>query len=486
MSEVRPARRPVAARALAALAAGALGAAGVAAMPARADDDFVVGSGRADARIIRVGPSAGKLAIAPTIGLSLSDFLGTLGRGEARTADLGALEVALPPEVIGLFPTSRTESTEENAEAGETVMVAGTPAGTPVTLGAIEQKTAATKSPKGTSEVTLGAIGIPGVLEIGAAKASATAQVIENKTREARGVTSIGSLSLGGGAVVLRGLTWEAVQRTGEGAGSDGSFRVEGVTVAGRNLTVPAGAIPLDTVLPQINAALAPTGLVLDAPAVQKEGDLVRVTPLAIRVVNSQLGQTVVAPILGAIQPIRDPITGAIVENCAECAVALLLADVVAGVVSGGGRLDIELGGVTGYTEGERYESPFNFDFSGAGGGASSDFGGGAEAFPSSDIDSSPSSFESTRVPLATTDASLGAPGGGLATPAAAPGGGSGGAGAGRNVVAGTLARASGDDTGSTGGAAALIGLAGVLAALALGAADFRAIRTARRTIPSA
>lgn len=486
MSDIRPARRPLAARALAALAAGVLGAAGVAALPAQADEEFVVGSGRADARIIRVGPSAGKLAIAPTIGLSLADFLGTLGRGEARTADLGALEVALPPEVVGLLPTSRTESTEENAEAGETVMVAGTPAGTPVTLGAIEEKTSATKAPRGASQVTVGAIGIPGVLEIGAAKASSTAQVIDKKTREARGVTSIGSLSLGGGAVVLRGLTWEAVQRTGEGAGTDGDFRVDAVTIAGQNVTVPAGAIPLDAVLPQINAALAPSGLMIDAPTVQKEGDFVRVTPLAIRVVNSQLGQTVVAPILGAIQPARDPVTGAIVENCAECAVAILLADVVAGVVSGGGRLDIELGGVTGYTEGTRYESPFDFDFSGVGGGASSDFGddAAAESFARSDSGSSPSSFESSRAPLAP-GASPGAGAGGLATPAGAPGDGAG-AGADTNVAAGTLASASGDESGSTGGAAALIGLAGVLAALALGAADFRAIRAARRTIPGA
>ena len=128
---------------------------------------------------------------------------------------------------------------------------------------------------------------------------------------------------------------------------------------------------------------LAPTGIVLDAPTVQKDGDFARVSPLGIRIVNSQLGQTVVAPVVGGLQPVREPVTGAIIENCDDCKAAILVADVMAGVITGGGRLDIELGGTTGFTEGTRYDSPFNFNFSGIGGGSSSDFGGdfGAESF---------------------------------------------------------------------------------------------------------
>ena len=445
---------------------------------AGADEDFVVGSGRADARILRLGPAAGQLALAPTLGLSLADFLGTLGRGEARVADWAALDGSAE-DIKPYMPEVRTESTEENAAAGKSATFLGTPAGTPITLGVMEQKSAATAAPKGTSEVTLGAVGIPGVVEIGASKASSTAQVIEKKAREARGVTSIASLSLGGGAVVLKGLTWEAVQRTGEGAKVDGSFRVDGLTIGGQNVTVPSDGSQLGAVLPQINAALAPSGLILDAPSVQKEGDFARVSPLGIRIVNSQLGQTAVAPVVGGIQPVREPVTGAVIENCDDCKAAILVADVMAGVVTGGGRLDIELGGTTGFTEGTRYESPFNFNFAGIGGGASSDFGGGdfgAESFGGAG--STPSSFATggTGGSLGSSSAAAGST---AAAPAPAPG-------VGTENTTGTLAAASRGVTGSTGGAAALIGLIGLLGAVALGGADFRAIRAARRTIPTA
>ncbi|HVM10574.1 MAG TPA: hypothetical protein VM345_19095 [Acidimicrobiales bacterium] len=470
-------RRPRPARALAVLAVGLVGSAGALAMPAGANEDFVVGSGRADARILRAGPAAGQLALAPTFGLSLADYVGSLGRGEARVADYAALDGSIPPELKAQAPEVRTESTEENAAAGKSKTFMGTPAGSPITIGAMEQKSRATKDPQGSSSVTLGAIGIPGVIEIGASTATSSAGVIEKKAREARGVTTIESLKLGGGAVTLNGLTWEAVQRTGEGAKVDGSFRVEGLTIAGTKVPVPSNGADLAAVLPQINAALKPTGLVLDAPTVSKDGDFARVTPLGVRMVNSQAGQTVVAPVVGALQPAREPVTGAIINNCSQCKSAILVADVLAGVVTGGGRFDLELGGTTGFTEGVRYESPFNFDFSGLGGGASNDFGGdfaGAEGF--GDVGSSPSSFESSAASFGGTTSPVGTTG---ASSPAAPGVGSGGS-------TGTLAATNSPIApGTKGGAAALIGLAGLLGAIALGAADFRAIRAARRTIPT-
>ena len=463
-------------RAVAALAVGLLGsvaAATIPAGPAAAEDEFVVGSGRADARIFRIGPAAGQLALAPTFGLSLADYLGTLGRGEARVADYAALDGSVPPELKEHAPDVRTESTEENAAAGKSATFLGTPSGAPVTVGAMEQRSSASIDPRGSSAVRVGAIGVPGAFEISGAVAESTAGVIGKKTREARGVTTIGSLKLGGGAVVLEGLTWEAVQRTGEGAVVQGSFRVKGLTIAGQAVPVPGDGSQLAAVLPQINAALAPTGLVLDAPVVSNEGDFARVTPLGIRVVNSQVGQTVVAPVLGGLQPVREPVTGGIIENCPDCSAAILVADVIAGVVSGGGRFDVELGGTTGYTEGTRFDSPFKFDFTGFTGGASDDFGGSFDSTDESVATTSPTAF---------SGADLGTTAGGAAAtevPTAAPGVADGSGSATGSLATNTRT------AGTTGGAAALIGLAGLLGAIALGAADFRAIRAARRTIPT-
>jgi hypothetical protein len=467
-------------RALAGGTAAVLGATAALALtssvPAAAEEEFIVGSGRADARILRVGPAAGQLALAPTIGLSLADYLGTLGRGEARVADFAALDGSAE-DIKAHMPESRTESTEENSAAGKQQTFLGTPTGTPVTLGVMEQRSSAATDPRGSSLVTLGAVGIPGVVEIGQATAESTSGVVEKKTREARGVTRIGSIKLGGGVVTLAGLTWEAVQRTGAGAGVSGSFRIEGLTIAGQNVTVPSNGTELAAVLPQINAALAPTGLVLDPPVVSKDGDLARVSPLGIRVVNSQVGQTAVAPVVGALQPAREPVTQGVIENCADCTVAILLADVLAGVVTGGGRFDLEIGGVTGYTEGTRYDSPFNFDFSGLGSGATNDFAGGFDSGAAGfgDTSAAPTSFDAGSPSLGSAPSRAA----GFTAPAPGVAAGSG------TTQAGTLASTNRKPTGSTGGAAALIGLAGLLGAIALGGADFRAIRAARRTIPN-
>lgn len=444
-----------------------------------AQEEFVVGSGRADAAVVRVGPSAGKLAIAPTVGLALADFLGTLGRGEARMADLGALDVALPPEIKNLIPIVTARSTDEVPEQASTF--GGTPAGTPVTVGAIEQKAKASKAPSGESTVSVGTVSIPNLIEVAGGQARSSARVVDNKTREARGVSHIASISLGGGIVTLRGLTWEAVQRTGEGETLEASFRIEGATIAGRNLTIPAGGEELRTVFEPINRALAPTGLVLDAPRVVTDNGVARITPLGVRIVNSPLGQALVAPVIGAAQPIREPVTAALIQNCPDCGIAILLADVVLGVVSGGGRLDLELGGASGTTEGESFSSPFDFDFAPSLGGSgpsndlAGDVGGTASFGDATRSTSSGSTFAD-----AGTGAAASLPA--VTGPSTAA---SGGAARSTGPAAATLAAADEGVDGETGGVAAVVGLFGLLGACALAAADYRAIRAARRTIPT-
>src|SRR5687768_1589908 len=91
-------RRRMPLRAPAVAAVALLTALVIAAAPVDAEEEIVTGSGRADARLVRLGPAAGQLALAPSIALSLSDFLGTLGRGEARVAEYAALDGSVPEE----------------------------------------------------------------------------------------------------------------------------------------------------------------------------------------------------------------------------------------------------------------------------------------------------------------------------------------------------------------------------------------------------
>src|SRR3954451_17209623 len=89
-----------------------------------AENDFIAGSGNSYAQVLRVGPTAGRLSLAPVVGLSLADYLDTAGRGEASVADwaaIGVSEAALPDNT----PTVRVVSTQTGADKGKGQIVAG-------------------------------------------------------------------------------------------------------------------------------------------------------------------------------------------------------------------------------------------------------------------------------------------------------------------------------------------------------------------------
>jgi len=482
--------RRAAAAGVATVVAGSL-AVGLSPGGASAQDEFINGSGKAEAKILRVGPSTGRLSLSPTVGVALADYIGTLGRGQALTADFAALGTALPPEVTGALPAVRAESSADNAGTPQTASVAGTPAGTPVQVGGVTLSATGKKDPRGSASATLASFGIPGVLEIGGVTAESQAGVVERSTREAIGTTRIASIKLGGGLVTLNGLTWEAVQRTGEGEGMSADFRVESVTMLQQRLLglpvpttvpVPDAGAGLGQLLGQINTLLQPTGLVISMPTPSLDDGIARIGPLAIQIVNSQLGQTLLGPVLGAAQPIRDPLTGALLSASSDLSTAILLADVVTGVLSGAGRADVEIGGASAFTEGERFVSPFgSFNF---GSFTLPEASGESFSLPDSSELSSAPSFGGTG--LSTTPGSIGstsftppAKTGATATaaPSAAP--------ARTTATRQTAVPAASSRTipGERGGAAALIGLLGLLAALGVASMDYRHIRSNRRSI---
>ena len=487
----RTLRRAVAAGAATVLA-GTF-AVGLAPNGAGAQEEFINGSGRADAKILRMGPSAGRLSLAPTIGLTLADYLGTKGRGESRTGDFAALDGSVPEQVKNELPIVRAESTDDDAGTTKTGGSAGTPASSPIKVGSSEQTASATKDPRGSASYTLGAYGLNPVFEMGSSTASATSGVIAKKTREAIGTTRISSIKLGGGVVTLNGLTWEAVQRTGEGATASADFRVDSVTLLQSGgtglLGVPLPAVPvtipggdLSAALGPINNALKPSGLILSLPTKSTDGGISRVGPLAVQIADSEIGRTALGPVLGGLQPVRDPITGALISADKRFSTAVLLADVAVGIFSGSGRNDIEFGGASATTEGESFESPFG------------DFNFGSFTLP----DSSDSAFSLSDSTSTGTD-SFASTGSALGSSASSTGssftaGTTGTTGAAGTTAAAAPTTSTGRQTavplaanrtipGKRGGVAALIGLAGLLAALGVASMDYRQIRSNRRTI---
>jgi len=480
MHQRSPFRRAGAFAVLSAIVAGAL-----AMMPngaGAAEEEFIAGSGGAQARIVRAGPAAGQLALAPTVGLSLADYLNTSGRGDARALEFGALELAIPQQVKDAAPAVRVTSSDEASEGGKDSSFAGAPAGGPVAIGVIQQHADASKAPVGHSVVTLAGFSLPGAVSMSGGIAETTAGVVKPGLREAHATTRIGRIDLGGGVVTLTGLKWDTVQRTGSESIQTGTFSIEGIQVGGQAIAPPP-LDQLDAIFAGLNSALAPSGLVLDLPRFTKDGGIAAMSPLAVRIVNSQVGNTLLAPVVGAIQPIREPVTSGLLGLPAlppplpALSTAVLLADVLAGVATGSGRFDVELGGVSGYTEGTRYEG-YNFDFTASLGdsGASNDLASGSFG----------SGAGSSLLPAGGLSSGFSPSGGLSSSTAGAAGAPSVGSGRSRAGSGQAIAAASSPPIrhlGAKDGAAVIVGLVGLLGAVGLAGADWRIMRAGRRTI---
>mgnify|MGYP003114657832 CR=1 FL=1 len=456
---LRPRSRASLGVALAFVAALAMGAGSVPQAAAQ-DPSFETGSGRASARYLKVGPSRGSLALAPTVGLALSDFLNTRGRGDVRTVDFAALEDSLPPELVEALPTVKVESTDEGSEDGQTVAL-GTPPEVPVGLSAATLRASAGAGPSGRSSFETAPVDL-GLLAVSGGTAEAFSGVVDGNVREAVGIVEIGRVDIGGGAFVLEGLRWHAMHRTGADSVEQGSFTVGAVSVAGQRFAAPDGVEqPLAEALAAAEPLLGPLGLKITLPQPRIEGGIVEMTPLRIRVADSEVG-AVIGPVLEAAQPARDALVDAIRTGSEDVDVALLLTDVALGVLAGGSTLDIELGGVTAQTA----EAAEAFSFGNSGGG----------------FDLSPPAPEASVAPVTASvpyDASSSL--GSASTSSVEPPAPLAGAGAGvaaddsaTSDIAANTVPVSSSATGGGAGPLLLIGLAAAAAAVGAGAVDYR------------
>jgi hypothetical protein len=421
------------------------------------DPSFETGSGRASARYLKVGPSRGSLALAPTVGLALSDFLNTRGRGDVRTADFAALEDSLPPELVEALPTVKVESTDEGSEDGKTATL-GTPAEVPVGLSAVTLQASAGTAPYGRSSFETAPVELE-VLAVSGGTAEAFSGVVEGNVREAVGTVEIGKVDIGGGALVLEGVRWEAVHRSGAASAEQGTFTVGAVSVAGQRFGAPEGAEqPLADALAAAQPLLGPLGLQVTLPESRIENGFVEMTPLRIRMANSELG-SVVAPALEAAQPVREALIDALRSGSEDVDAAILLTDVALGVLAGGSTLDIELGGVTAQTA----EPAERFTFA-SGGGFDLSSGSGALGAAPVPSDAS-SSLGAGSAPTASVEppAPLAGAGAGVAADDSAT-----------SDIAADTVPVSSSATGGGAGPLLLIGLAAAAAAVGAGTVDYR------------
>jgi hypothetical protein len=329
---------------------------------------FNVGTASAGATALEIDPSLAQLNLAIQLGSSDADFEYSEAQALSQTLDLGEIGSILTsptcnsPATIKSsdFPAAiQAESTSGNQtlhSVAETSLN-GTGAGVGV------EDATATQVPAGTSTTTIASDDLAGLVKILGATTSATTEIQNNDERVATATADVGSISLANGVIVLDGLHWEATQTSGATSSSSGTFTIGSLKIAG--ITIPINTDTIETITTLINTALEPTGFEILWPTASVLSDGTQViSPLTIGIDNSALGQQIVGSQLNTVQPLRNVLEQELlgISNCtleSDSQSALLIADIFLGVPSGGGDVNITIGGAKAVTDDTVASSPF-------------------------------------------------------------------------------------------------------------------------------
>jgi hypothetical protein len=459
------------------------------------DGDFNNGHGSARGTGVRVGPSRSGFNFTADFAISLADYQNTVARGDSRFVTLGAILDAVADAVDedgeNRPSNLRTDSRDEDAADGISHQAYGGDGG-PFAGAVGSQYVRATDDPYSEVETEIGTLGLEGAIEIDGGSTRATTGVVDGSIRDARGFSTVERIVLGGGAVVLEGLEWTAVHRSGAEEEVDAAFSLGSIEIAD-NALLPGeasegGAEGLSEAIAAANEVLAEAGMRLRAPEtfVNEETGEVLVTPLRIAIGPSEVSRAIAGPLGDGIQPIREPLAEALIEGDSSFGAIFLLFDVVFGAFAGGGELLVEVGGARALTGFQEFDDPFANGATGFGEGfgeipeesapqqpqesgqpdtdasapldaPSPDAGGPSEA-PAPETSEQPSE-EPVEEPVASDPPQQGQQQeDALAAPAASPG--------------------------PTGGQALTAAIVALLVAAGLGAADFLRLRQSQRTIP--
>jgi hypothetical protein len=347
---------------------------------ARSDTGFINGSGAARGTTIRLAPHTGGLTFAIATGDSLASYQGTEGRSQATALDLGIFGLVLTTvAACGQQPPFKPDQLPQPVQANSSHGPSSAThsfAGGGIAAGGTE--TAAAHPNGSSADASAVSLDLPGVLTVAGAVSHAETRLIPGVRREAHADASIASISLGGGAVQLRGLTWDVTQHTGNAKISQGGFHIGSITIGGQPLpadllggAAPGPAEQAVASLDQANDVLKAFGIHLTPPVTRTLADgTVDVGPLRISMGGTTQLSAPLGSALASTQPARDAMVAALKgdpQNCNDprsglgplANAGLLVTDIAAGGLTGTGGLDIELGGVHATTEGVAYKNPF-------------------------------------------------------------------------------------------------------------------------------
>lgn len=369
---------------LAAVSAGLVGAgSAMLAGAGSAGADSALTQGSSSAQSLWVGPHEGSLAVGALFGVALAGNTGTSSKAQSQGMDLGAVGAAMKSYNCGAVgPLAPYVPGPLIVDSGEPGASQGITQGPTQSDYFSNEYGLANNAPYAESDTTYaGPVADPSNAIVVSGMHSKAWSGVVNGVDEAGASSDIGSISLGGGAVVLNGLHWLSVSPTNGGGAQTGSFSIGQVVIAGT--AIPSG--DLSAVATAVNQVLGNLGIVVNFPTSSLAQGIQFVSPLQIEVVPNTNRDSVLDPVVNGAQPTYYQIANGLengfssdtapynslgqLENnqagqqiaAALCQSdnAITIADVTVASLDGGGYFSTEFGGANS-SDGPLSVNPFS------------------------------------------------------------------------------------------------------------------------------
>lgn len=320
--------------------------------PASSAEPFNKGTGTATALGYKVNPLFGNLSFGITAGVAIAGHQNTVAQGISKVFDLGVIGLTLAGEGCDggdptlaaedqpqpLIAESRDKKYEDGVEQEEDW--GGLPSGTKFAR--------ADGTPFAEAITEIAPMGDKQVAHVSGGRTIASSGVMNGNTREARAVTEIGEISFLNGLVKIGDMRWEAIQRTGAITNEVAEFEVGSLEIGGQKVPLPSDPVKQ---LATFNEALRSLGFQVTPPVTRFERGIVFVSPMKIGIIPSDIRESLVGPVFTQIQPYREALTKALLEQDCGNATYITILDIALGTFSGAGALNLELGGVQATTK---------------------------------------------------------------------------------------------------------------------------------------
>jgi hypothetical protein len=297
-----------------------------------------LGFGQAQAVLVMIDPRSAELSFGVRFGPTITDHRNRVARAVAQSTDYGLIGTAL----TGASCTSG-EATLQSEDLPQRLRADSRTPGDDqektVQEGPITQSVRATAAPFARATSRLAEVEIPGAVRVAGASNHTTSGVDDDGVPIAEGQVDIAELSLAAGAVVLRGLHWEATFRKGEEP--QGAFTIASATIGG----MPVPSQDASAVVAAVNDVLGQLGLIMSPPRSHVEEGTLFVDPIRIGIAPNATRDQVAGVTLASIQPIREQLFGALLEASCDSGALITVLDILLGSFTGGGSLTVNVGG---------------------------------------------------------------------------------------------------------------------------------------------